>query len=124
MKQLALDIGLAPGPSLDRFFIGPNEEAIAHLRLSVGSGHNYVRSPVPTYLWGESGCGKTHLLRATYEALREQGQSVGWLDSSVSDPAAFSERWVTVIMDEVHLYKKHHQVVAQLKTDEYSDVFD
>ena len=112
MKQLALDIGLAPGPSLDRFFIGPNEEAIAHLRLSVGSGHNYVRSPVPTYLWGESGCGKTHLLRATYEALREQGQSVGWLDSSVSDPAAFSERWVTVIMDEVHLYNSKQQAAA------------
>ncbi|MBF5007668.1 DnaA regulatory inactivator Hda [Diaphorobacter caeni] len=112
MKQLALDIGWAPGPTLDRFFVGTNQEALAHLKLSIGSGHHYVRSPVPTYLWGESGCGKTHLLRAAYEGLREQGQSVGWLDASVSDPAAFSERWVAVIMDEVHLYNSKQQAAA------------
>ena len=36
MKQLALDIGLATGPTLARFFAGPNEAALQHLRLAAG----------------------------------------------------------------------------------------
>ena len=32
MKQLALDIGLAPVPTLARFFPGPNEAVLQHLR--------------------------------------------------------------------------------------------
>ena len=31
---------------------------------------------MPTYLWGASGSGKTHLLKAVRESLREQGASV------------------------------------------------
>ena len=75
MKQLALDIGLATGPTLARFFAGPNEAALQHLRLAAGEGsHLSNRSPVPTYLWGEPGSGKTHLLQAVRQSLREQGQ--------------------------------------------------
>jgi len=44
---------------------------------------------VPTYLWGESGSGKTHLLEAVRNALREQGASVGWLYAGLSDPPDF-----------------------------------
>ena len=63
MKQLALDIGLATGPTLARFYAGPNEAALQHLRLAVGQGSSQAtRSPVPTYLWGEAGSGKSHLL--------------------------------------------------------------
>jgi chromosomal replication initiation ATPase DnaA len=46
------------------------------------------RAPVPTYLWGSAGCGKTHLLKAVREALRERGASVGWLDATVLDTPA------------------------------------
>ena len=38
MKQLALDIGLATGPTLDNFHAGPNAQALQHLRLAVGDG--------------------------------------------------------------------------------------
>ena len=55
MKQIALDIGLASGPSLRNFLAGPNLAALEHLVL--WSGYD-KRSPVPTYLWGESGSGK------------------------------------------------------------------
>ena len=61
MKQMALDIGLAPVPTLDNFVAVGNEAALAHLRLWAG---NPLRSPVPTFLWGEGGSGKTHLLQA------------------------------------------------------------
>ena len=56
MKQLALDIGLATGPTLTSFFAGPNEAVLQHLVLWVGEKAGApVRSPVPTYLWGSSG---------------------------------------------------------------------
>lgn len=93
MKQLALDIGIATGPSFDAFFAGPNEAALRHLQLWVGGAGSAVpHSPVPTYLWGESGSGKTHLLESVRVALREQGASVGWLHAGLLEPPEFDER--------------------------------
>ena len=113
MKQLALDIGLATGPTLARFFAGPNEAALQHLRLAAGEGsHLSNRSPVPTYLWGEPGSGKTHLLQAVRQSLREQGTGVGWLDPSVAAPPDFDEAWAAVLMDDVHLYDTSQQATA------------
>jgi DnaA family protein len=109
MKQIALDIGLAGPPSLSNFFAGPNEAALKHLQLWVGSP---TRSPVPTYLWGASGSGKTHLLKAVAEALREQGAAAGWLDATMLEPPAFDERWAVVLMDDVHLYTAVQQHAA------------
>ena len=61
MKQIALDIGLHTGPTLTNFFAGPNVAALQHLNLWASSP---TRSPVPTYLWGGSSSGKSHLLKA------------------------------------------------------------
>ena len=113
MKQLALDIGLATGPTLANFFAGPNEDVVRHLQLWAG---NPTRSPVPTYLWGATGSGKTHLLKGVREALREQGASgrdhVGWLDASIHEPPEYNEEWVAVLLDEVHLYTAVQQHTA------------
>ena len=109
MKQIALDIGLASAPSFDNFFAGPNEAALRHLQLWAG---NCLRSPVPTYLWGEAGSGKSHLLKAFAEVLCEQGATVGWIDASVLEPPEFDERWVAVLMDDCHLYTAVQQQAA------------
>ena len=113
MKQIALDIGLSTGPTLANFCAGPNEAALRHLELWVGSkAQAQTRSPVPTYLWGPSGSGKSHLLKAVREALREQGARVGWLDPSVHEAPEFSESWAAVLLDDVHLYTAAQQHVA------------
>jgi DnaA-homolog protein len=119
MKQIALDIGLASGPSLTNFFPGANEEAVRHLELWVGPGSKSAsshsplpRSPVPTYLWGQSGSGKSHLLKAVNEALREQGAGVGWLDAGMLEPPVFNEAWAMVLLDDVHLYTAVQQHAA------------
>lgn len=112
MKQLALDIGLAPMPTLERFFPGPNAAALEHLLQSVYSSASDAHSPVPTYLWGEPGSGKSHLLKAVREALREHGASVGWRDARSKYAPAFDERWTAVILDDVHLYSTSQQAVA------------
>ena len=109
MKQIALDIGLARGPTLASFCAGPNEAAHKHLQLWAGSP---TRSPVPTYLWGGAASGKTHLLTAVREALREQGASAGWLDASMLEPPEFSDSWAVVLMDDVHLYTAVQQQAA------------
>lgn len=109
MKQLPLPIGLARAPTLSAFFAGPNEPALAHLKLWVGSP---TRSPVPTYLWGPAASGKTHLLKAVREALREQGATAGWLDATLLEPPPYDERWAVVLLDDVHLYTAVQQHAA------------
>ena len=109
MKQIALDIGLVNAPVFGNFFAGPNTAALSHLQLWAGSP---LRSPVPTYLWGEPGSGKTHLLKAAVAALQEQGARIGWLDASVIEPPEFNEAWVAVVLDDCHLYTAVQQQAA------------
>ena len=109
MKQIALDIGLASAPSFVNFFCGPNEAVLKHLVLWTG---NALRSPVPTYLWGDAASGKTHLLQAVRGALREQSALVGWMDASVMEPPDFDERWAAVVLDDCHLYTAVQQQAA------------
>ena len=80
MRQLALGISPPPEPSLDNFVAGQNAELLARLReLKAGRlAENIV------YIWGEAGCGRSHLLRASarpglavaddVEALDDEGQ--------------------------------------------------
>lgn len=65
MKQLALILAPPPEPSLENFFPGRNVELATALRgLADGiSPERYF------YLWGEPGCGRSHLLRAMFRAL-------------------------------------------------------
>ena len=60
MKQLALGISPPPQPTLENFVPGANAELVARLR-EFRSGE--FRDAV-LYVWGESGCGKSHLLQA------------------------------------------------------------
>lgn len=109
MKQLALDIGLAPVPTLSNFVPVGNEAALEHLRLWSGSP---TRSPVPTFLWGGGGSGKTHLLLAVREAFREHGARVGWMDASTLNPPDYDESWEAVLLDDCHLYTAAQQAMA------------
>ncbi len=115
MKQIALDIGLATGPTLAYYFAGPNADVLSHLQLWLGgqgTAATLWRSPVPSYVWGQSGSGKTHLLKGVREALREQGASVGWLDGTMLEPPEYSESWSAILLDDVHLYTAVQQHAA------------
>jgi DnaA-homolog protein len=109
VKQITLDMGLAVGPSLQNYLAGPNAEALQHLRLWVGAR---PRSPLPVYLWGDEGSGKTHLLHGVQAALQAQGSRAGWLDASVAEPPAWSEQWAVALVDDVHLFSAVQQQAA------------
>ena len=109
MKQIALDIGLTPEPTLAGFFVGRNAQAVQHVRLWAEGA---TRSPVPSYLWGPPGTGKTHLLRAARQALESRGLVTGWLHPTTPLRTAFDERWDAVLMDDVHRYDAERQHIA------------
>jgi DnaA family protein len=69
LKQLLLDIQPAPAPTLDNFVSGRNSELVAALR-ALPKSELGKRS---LYLWGLSGSGRTHLLKATVALFRQQG---------------------------------------------------
>ena len=113
MQQLVLDMRLSQGPTLANFCVGPNLAAWQHLQLWLGqAGAGNLRSPVPTYLWGDSSSGKTHLLRAVGAGLAGQGQNAGWLDASGQHPVEFDDHWSAVLLDDVHAFDTDRQHLA------------
>ncbi len=109
MKQMLLDMGMSPTPSFDNFLVGSGDAVVKHLQLWSQSP---TRSPVPTYVWGEIGCGKTHLLCAATDVMGAGGARIGWLDATVHEPPDFDLSWAAVVMDDVHAYSAVQQHAA------------
>jgi DnaA-homolog protein len=63
MRQLLLDLGAEKPQTLDTFVTGQNEELL-HLLRAFAQRDNAQPQERFVYLWGESGAGKSHLLRA------------------------------------------------------------
>lgn len=80
MKQLVLDIAAGFEPSLENFLAGRNEELLFALKtiLEGKVGERFI------YLWGEAGCGKTHLLRAWSLAAEQTGLATSFASAQVS----------------------------------------
>jgi DnaA-homolog protein len=64
MKQLLLDFTQAPAPTFANFVHGGNAELACALEAAV----NGAPGERVMYVWGESGAGKTHLLKAFAQA--------------------------------------------------------
>lgn len=68
MTQLLLDLEPPRVPTLDNFIVGRNGEAVAALR-ALDATHPAEGSARCLYLWGETGSGRSHLLRAAATAM-------------------------------------------------------
>ena len=95
MRQLPLAIGPEPDCSFETFLPGANVAALQHLR-TLGA------SAAPVYLWGASGCGKTHLLRALARRVQAGGGVVGWFESGAALPWSLEPGWSLVLVDRCH----------------------
>jgi len=97
MTQLLLDLEPPPQPTFENFVVGDNAEAVAALR-ACGDGARADRRFI--YLWGESGSGRSHLLRATCAALG--GRYLDATDATVGAiRAAVAERCRPLAVDDV-----------------------
>jgi DnaA family protein len=83
MTQLLLDINPVWTPSLENFAAGRNVELLSALRHALGGGS----SERCFYLWGEPGCGKTHLLQAAMRQARLAGLSAEYACAAVPEHA-------------------------------------
>jgi len=105
MRQIPLAIGLAPARTFDTFLAGENRAALEHLRLIT------PLSP-PTYLWGATGSGKTHLLGAVAAAWQAVGERVGWFSPASGAPWSFDEDWKLVVLDDCDAFDEAQQQAA------------
>jgi len=83
MRQLALGLAPSPAPAFDNFFPGRNVEAMSELHsLASGqSGEHFV------YIWGERGCGRSHLLHAAVAAASSRGIIARYIAAGEALPA-------------------------------------
>lgn len=105
MKQIPLSLATGSPFSFDTFVAGRNEAAVEHL-LSLGN------SVVPVYLWGASGSGKTHLLRALTQRFQEDGHHVGWFEAGDPLPWQPDDGWPLIVLDRVDAFSEAEQQAA------------
>lgn len=97
MKQLALELASPPAPTLDNFVIGENAEVVAAVRaLARGDGGERF-----IYLWGGSGSGRTHLLRAVLREWRSAGRTAQLYERDEPPAAAAVAATDAVAVDDV-----------------------
>ena len=108
MKQIPLPIAPPPAEGFDSLVVGRNAAAVQHLRsLAVGAG-----ASAPVYLWGDSGTGKTRLLRALAAQRQAEGERVGWFDAADPLPWTLDEGWSLVVVDRCDALDAEHQQAA------------
>lgn len=83
MTQLLLNIAPDWIPTLDNFVAGRNVELLYALRQAL-SGNEDERC---LYLWGETGCGKSHLLQAAVGQALASGKSAIHVGGAVPEVA-------------------------------------
>jgi DnaA family protein len=106
VRQLPLAIGPEPLQTFDSFVAGANAAVVANL------GTITEQAGAPVYLWGASGSGKTHLLRALMHALHTHGAQVGWFDGSMAMPWPFNEAWSLIVLDGCETFDEAQQQAA------------
>jgi DnaA family protein len=94
--QLALDLLQPLHPTLANFVAGRNREAVATLqRVAAGEAADRI-----VYLWGEPGCGRSHLL----QALAEMAGAYVWTPQSAPEHSGVA------LVDDVELLEADAQV--------------
>jgi DnaA family protein len=100
MSQLLLDISPDKQPRLDNFVAGRNLELLSALRHALFGSNSAGSSDRCFYLWGETGSGKSHLLRACVHAALDAGHSAFYAHGSVP-PQVLDMGAAVVAVDDV-----------------------
>jgi DnaA family protein len=94
MRQLALALEARPAHTLENFVAGRNAAALAAVRTLIDAPTGVI------YLWGEPGCGRSHLLHAAAGTAESQGVNSA-LVLGLSPDWALAENMRLVAVDDV-----------------------
>ncbi len=84
-NQLVLNLKLRAGSAFGNFIPGRNAQALERVSAAVGAlpanwaAMNHPPGLTSIFLWGEPGCGKTHLLEAACRAAHDAGGSPAYV---------------------------------------------
>jgi len=106
MKQLALELTSPQAQTLDNFVIGENAEVVAAVHaLARGDGSERF-----IYLWGSSGSGRSHLLRAVLREWLAAGRAARLYARDESPVAAAVAPTDAVAVDDVQQLSPQAQI--------------
>lgn len=106
MQQLLLDILPPASPTLENFLPGQNVELLQLLqRIVAGQEREHF-----TYIWGETGCGKSHLLQALVQAMTRQELNVAFFSCQAQTDFVVGDDIDCVLVDDV----EHLDVASQI----------
>jgi DnaA family protein len=105
MKQIPLPIVPDLPATFGNFVPGANAAVLEHLRRPSG-----VSAPV--YLWGPSGSGKSHLLRALAHDHRRRGDPVAHFDATAPLPWVLPDGAGLAVIDDCHALDAARQHAA------------
>ncbi len=105
MTQLLLGITPEWLPALENFIAGRNVELLSVLRHALDKS----QSERSFYLWGETGSGKSHLLRAAVAQAQSSGVKSVYLHARVPE-AAELEAMQLVAVDQVEALDEYAQI--------------
>ena len=100
MTQLLLNIAPDRLPTLNNFVPGRNVELLSSLQHALAETSNERCF----YLWGEVGCGKSHLMQAAVAQARSLGQSAVYAHGAVPDVVP------VIAVDDVELLDDDAQI--------------
>ncbi len=97
MEQLVFELAAPEPPSFGNFVTGRNGELVAAVsRIAAGAG-----GETGLLIWGASGAGKTHLLRAAVAAAAARGARASWIatpgDLLATDPETLARHSLVAI---------------------------
>jgi len=104
LRQMLLDLKPEQPPTLDNFVVGTNAELVQRLR-SLCDRHSFEA----LYIWGQEGCGRSHLLAATAEAARN-GRPVVFLNGAEAGAEVPLATGTLLVIDDVQALGAEAQV--------------
>jgi len=112
MRQIPLALSTHPDASFDNFVPGGNLDCLLYLQEQAMSlalpGGKFSAS----YLWGSSGSGKTHLLKAVAEVVMDHGGSCIWLTPRMDLNFLGGLEANVILLDDCEQFSEAHQAAA------------
>ncbi|PZP29473.1 MAG: DnaA regulatory inactivator Hda [Roseateles depolymerans] len=105
MRQLPLALLAPPVHNFDNFLPGANAEALHYLDSLTPGGP-------PVLLWGPTGAGKTHLLRALAERWQAAGLRAAWYDAATPLPWELPAHESLLLLDDCQNFDAGQQHAA------------